>query len=319
MDLTTATPLEIDTQLADLFRQSAQVDADRKLAVERAHRAVGDRRVRQGRRQVWEMTDEQAMTDARNSTTEEAARAVDAYDNAGERLAEIKREADRLEDEYRRRPWSRFFPVPGGHVHRDMAFRCNRTASTDQRWMPELSGHTEAEAVAALGPALCTVCFPSAPVKWTSAKVGERTDRCAGGTAQGPFQTWGMSRYGKCPTCGSKEIVTMSGSVRAHKPAEAKPEPAAAPAAPVEAPKAPAKPTATDRRYAAIRAIVDAHLVDGEPVGTPDEIAKAIEALATLGRTERWQATVAWWAEAVRGDDLRWALVQGSISAGQAA
>lgn len=129
-----------------------------------------------------------------------------------------------------------------------------------------------------------------------------------------------MSRYGKCPTCGGKEIVTMSGSVRAHKPAEAKPEPVAAPAEkPVEAPKAPAKSTATDRRYAAIKAVVDAHLVDGEPVGTPDEIAKAIEALAPLGRTERWQATVAWWAKAVRGDDLRWALLQGSINAGYAA
>lgn len=31
--------------------------------------------------------------------------------------------------------------------------------------VPSLSGSTEAEAVAALGDTLCTVCFPSAPVK----------------------------------------------------------------------------------------------------------------------------------------------------------
>ena len=38
-------------------------------------------------------------------------------------------------------------------------------------WLPKLSGMTEAEAVEEHGPALCSVCFPSAPVEWQGGKI----------------------------------------------------------------------------------------------------------------------------------------------------
>ncbi len=68
--------------------------------------------------------------------------------------------------------WSRFFLVTSsqGHIHRDM--RCTSCyQTTTYGWLPELSGKSESEAVAVHGPALCTVCFPSAPVEDTGFKI----------------------------------------------------------------------------------------------------------------------------------------------------
>src|SRR6185369_10664798 len=54
----------------------------------------------------------------------------------------------------------------GGHIHSSM--RCSTCRfDTEFGWLPTLSGLTEAEAVAAHGAILCTVCYPTAPVEWT--------------------------------------------------------------------------------------------------------------------------------------------------------
>lgn len=68
--------------------------------------------------------------------------------------------------------WSRFFLVPAGHIHSSMdCSSCNRGRNATMfSWLPELSGLTEADAVAAHGAHLCTVCFPSAPVEWQHKK-----------------------------------------------------------------------------------------------------------------------------------------------------
>jgi len=59
--------------------------------------------------------------------------------------------------------WSRFYVVGGGHIHSSMA--CTTCYPTTLfGWLPELSGHDEREAVAACGPMLCSVCYPTAPV-----------------------------------------------------------------------------------------------------------------------------------------------------------
>lgn len=64
--------------------------------------------------------------------------------------------------------WSRFFTVPGGHIHSSMnCSTCNKNGlATQFTWNPELSGLSEKDAVKLLGPSLCTVCFPSAPVRY---------------------------------------------------------------------------------------------------------------------------------------------------------
>lgn len=66
--------------------------------------------------------------------------------------------------------WSRFYLVKAsnGHIHSSMD--CSTCFPTTQfGWLVDVSGLSEAEAVAAHGERLCTVCFPSAPSAWTDA------------------------------------------------------------------------------------------------------------------------------------------------------
>lgn len=65
--------------------------------------------------------------------------------------------------------WSRFFLVQAsnGHIHRSMS--CSTTyPNTSWAWLPALSGLTEADAVETYGEILCSICYPSAPVAWTT-------------------------------------------------------------------------------------------------------------------------------------------------------
>lgn len=73
-----------------------------------------------------------------------------------------------LEANYDAHKWSRFFLVvsSSGHIHSNMnCHTCNKgMRQTQFTLFPSLSGCTSEEAVARLGSALCSVCFPNAPV-----------------------------------------------------------------------------------------------------------------------------------------------------------
>lgn len=65
--------------------------------------------------------------------------------------------------------WSRFYLVTnsGGHIHRTMT--CSTCFSTTEfAFLPEMSGRDDADVVEAEGEILCSVCYPDAPVAWTS-------------------------------------------------------------------------------------------------------------------------------------------------------
>ena len=66
--------------------------------------------------------------------------------------------------------WNRYFGVQDGHIHSSMdCHSCNNGFTpTSFVWLPDLSGSTEEEAVAAGGATLCTHCYPTAPVEWTN-------------------------------------------------------------------------------------------------------------------------------------------------------
>lgn len=70
--------------------------------------------------------------------------------------------------------WQRFYLVQ--HIHSSTSCSSFRPA-TKIGWLPDVSGLTEAEAVAEHGAILCTICFPSAPVEFTR---GIQDDRCSG-------------------------------------------------------------------------------------------------------------------------------------------
>ncbi|HTW07063.1 MAG TPA: hypothetical protein VME46_06125, partial [Acidimicrobiales bacterium] len=71
----------------------------------------------------------------------------------------IAAELQPYEHEYRRRPWTRAFVVPGGHVHRSMdCSTCHPT--TRFAWLPDYSGADEAKIVEDACERACTVCYP---------------------------------------------------------------------------------------------------------------------------------------------------------------
>lgn len=145
--------------------------------------------------------------------------------------------------------WVRFFLLTSsdGHIHRSMSCHtCNkgRKASTFAL-MPMLSGTSIEAAVAALGPALCSVCFPEAPVEmvdalkiparlatvlfdkgeeafWSAkaeheAKAAKRAaEKCPGTGAVVAYDHRLYRPWGRCPECG-EGIGIRNGRLVAHK------------------------------------------------------------------------------------------------------
>ncbi|TDC34225.1 hypothetical protein E1211_17925 [Micromonospora sp. 15K316] len=185
MNVTTATPVEIDTQLADIDRRAAQAEQSIAAAAVTIHYALGERpRYVTRTRRERPTSDTDAITAARAHGDERVPRMaagytyadlVRKYDTAVNTLAAIEAEATPLNAEFARRGgWSRFFTVQqhNGHIHSHMACStCNRNGQrTAFAWNPELSGLSQAEAIAKFDRrayVLCTVCYPNAPVEWT--------------------------------------------------------------------------------------------------------------------------------------------------------
>jgi hypothetical protein len=146
---------------------------------------------------------------------------VEEYNEAFRKYEDAIREYDTVSEEYG--GWSRFFSVPGGHIHSSMnCSTCNRNGNdTVFAWLPKLSGLTEADAVADQGARLCTICFPSAPVEYTNMYDLERqakmAKRCPGSGQYIPLEkdrSW--ARWGKCPVCDESVSRTSLGLARAH-------------------------------------------------------------------------------------------------------
>jgi hypothetical protein len=230
MELATATPFEIDSALATLYGAGQAAGAKLTKAIEEIHAALGEKPYGIGRRKYWPTSTEEAVAKATELAPAAPEKkpwdryhlpaALARYTAAEAEVQQITAKMEPLELVYRTRPWSRFFLVGGGHIHSSMACKtCNRNGQrTSFEWRPELSGHTEAEAVASLGPLLCTVCFPSAPLNWTE---GVKKETCPGaGKApqDNSIRRVGMNHYGKCTGCGDTQVITQAGVTRSHKP-----------------------------------------------------------------------------------------------------
>jgi hypothetical protein len=190
MNLTTATPAEIDTELADLHAELALLQ--RRL--ESAEKAMRDRS---------DVRDRARLLDARH-----AYRAIQV------RMAPLNREYNR------RGGWTRAFLVnnANGHVHRSM--NCSTTfISTQWAWLPQLSGKDEAEIVEAAGSDACTVCYPSAPVETLSRprsvfskdEVTAQAERAERDAQKAERQ---RQKIAKSLTDDGSELVVRHGSVR---------------------------------------------------------------------------------------------------------
>lgn len=175
--------MEIDTALAREYNTLYKLQDRFMMLAESARREAGAKSYWQGKRLVSDMplADAEAILAAdlaANIDDEYGYRQIRGHYSIGnirhtvkglqetrEALAVSEAAIAKLQDKYT--GWSRFFLVTSskGHIHSSMTCRTCRD-TTRYGWLPELSGQSEAEAVEAHGPALCTVCYPSAPVEW---------------------------------------------------------------------------------------------------------------------------------------------------------
>jgi hypothetical protein len=210
MDIATATPVEIDTALADIYSRYYKV-LDK---------------VEQHDKWVKDYEDGLAKRDAGNLS-------YSSFTQGGHNDLVIKRaalireshailaEAEPYDLEFTLRGrWNRFFLVQnnGGHIHSSMS--CSTCRYTTRfGWLPQISGQTEAEAVAAHGAILCTVCYPSAPTEWTD----RHDDSVCPGSGKHydtnqPSRTGFFSgNWGVCTGCGERQTVSKVGNIRKHK------------------------------------------------------------------------------------------------------
>jgi hypothetical protein len=172
------TPREVDEELAALYEQAARIDTHRVSARDTLYRMAGYRPLRgYGRQATWKRTTAEMLEDItglisrgdeRNlSHGKRPSETLAAYNQLVAEIAQVMLRIGELDVIYKADPWSRFFPCTNanGHIHSSLSCSTCRW-DTPMAWMPQLSGKTEAEAVNELGPILCSVCFPSAPVEW---------------------------------------------------------------------------------------------------------------------------------------------------------
>lgn len=155
MDLTTATPPEIDAEWAPL----ASVTYDALMALIEAKHVIYTANDLPRFYGEWEF---KQASKAAVSAEENLPQLTERYEAA--QAAEAPYEAEWN----RRGGWTRAYLVISsgsqGHVHSTMA--CGTCFPTTQfHWMTELSGESEQEIVDQAGERACTVCYASAPVE----------------------------------------------------------------------------------------------------------------------------------------------------------
>jgi hypothetical protein len=300
-------PAEHDARQYAIICQASDTRDKLFAGRDRMHRMAGDRKRWIGKSQVWQMSWAEVMEVMKRLVAQgdEKDLSYGARPSGGlardtELLHEIARLdalSDAMEATWRAHGWTRYFPClnADGHIHVSLnscpTIHRNGKA-TSMGWATELSGLTVAEAIKPenLGPRLCSVCFPDAPVEHCRSlreitreqRDAERAERQA-----------------------ARELAGQARETR-RLAREAKAE-------------LPRKETPQERRYAGMRALGDKF----QPVAgyTREEVATAIEELASLGKAPKWQDAISAWARAVRDEenDITWAFSQYSVYASYAA
>jgi hypothetical protein len=207
--------VEVDTALADAYERLMEASAKIGQALDALHSYAGDRRAYQGKRPVWKMTEEEVRAAGPKPYYAESWEKTLARVDQGRADYQATRdEIAALDEKYT--GWTRFYLVQnvGGHIHRNRnCSTCHPT--TRYGWLPQLSGLTEADAVADQGPRLCSVCYPSAPIEWTLGLPTEQKDYCPGSGQADGATDW-RARYVKCPVCSQYVAKTSNGIIRKH-------------------------------------------------------------------------------------------------------
>jgi hypothetical protein len=189
------------------------------------HAREVDERIAQAWQEFWVVNEKVIeYRKKRDGAIKMVAQGYKHYANSIERheakIAEFEPQAQALrevavdmEEEYE--GWSRFFLVQ--HIHKSQYCSSFRP-STRIGWLPDVSGLTEAEAVAEYGAILCTICFPSAPVEWTR---GKEDNSCPGSGKPINYalpcrRNYYSGNYATCEVCGATP-GTRNGSYKIPK------------------------------------------------------------------------------------------------------
>jgi hypothetical protein len=167
-----------DRELYNAMLVAAAKTARVESALDHIHHVAGDSyNHRYNSRSGWKMSEAEATTAAADLAAtdqtykgKEAQRALDKLTAAEAELAQAradKKAADKWADHGR---WNRYAVVPGGHIHTNEGCFTLRF-DTDVRWAYEVSGDSVADAIDTYGEALCSHCYPDAPVAQTLGKI----------------------------------------------------------------------------------------------------------------------------------------------------
>ena len=142
-DLTTQTPVEIDTVLAENYGQQLQCWSRIASAAKHVDYLRRSKHTTSFDPIDKALAQEQALRDQLSALIAESLPYV---------------------NEYHRRPWNRYYLVTNGNGHVHRGTNCTTCFSTTQyAWLIDLADCDENAMIEEWGERACTVCFPSAP------------------------------------------------------------------------------------------------------------------------------------------------------------
>jgi hypothetical protein len=172
-DLSQATPVEIDTALAEIMFRASRPESRLAHAEETVAKFHADDN--ETRMPVYTRVSEYDLTRAEETIVEAEAA-----------LEELRKESAPLHAEWDARGgWPRFWHVTNtnGHVHNSM--RCSSCfPDTRYAWRTDLSGLTEAEVVEREAYQACSVCMPIAPAEQKAAFKAHQAEKRAAKAAE---------------------------------------------------------------------------------------------------------------------------------------
>jgi hypothetical protein len=224
--------VKIDTLLGELHgilndayskQDAAKISLARALDIRPEYVTRTRREVRQSIPELLEMADAKLADESTAPwTTDSIRNAVEKLEAAQAKIDSTREAIHPLQAIYNDHRWSRFFLVTssaGGHIHSSTACSTTRIFTTFG-WLPELSGLTEADAVAEHGTILCSVCYPSAPVEWTRGNEKPVDPNRCPGSGTHDHDSSGLRYYSPravCSHCKTTQSVTSTGKLRQHK------------------------------------------------------------------------------------------------------
>ena len=210
MNLTTASPREIDEAIAEIYQRASR-PRSRQIELLRSARKYGN---------------------AGGNYARIAAEKFESAAKYGEEAKAIEAEADPYEAEFEARGgWARYFwcQSDGGHIHRGRECPSIRP-TTVLGWVPSFADRSVDDMIAEYGCSVCSKCYPQAPahpafiqarIDAEKAEAAKAATQCPGSGQQALHQDF---RYyiarGQCPHCKAAVTPTSTGKVRKHKAAK---------------------------------------------------------------------------------------------------